>query len=717
MPQTSLQIEGMTCSACSNRIEKVLNRKGVVTKVNLATERASIEILPESELKTNEDVIHAIEKLGYGAKLEQKKEVATNRKVSIVFWFSLILTAPFLVQMIGMLIPSSHLHLPGWLQIALATPVQIVAGYRFYRGAYHSLLSGIAGMDVLVSLGTSVAYLYSLYLFSTGASGHELYFEASAMILTLVLAGKEMERKAKSHTADAIRKLMNLAPITAIVLRNEQQVEVPVESIQENEQVLIKPGGRIPVDGIIVSGESAIDESMITGESNPVERNKGDKVMAGTLNTDRSIVIKATAIGENTILSEIIRMVEEAQGSKAEIQNLADKISSIFVPSIVLISILTFLWWWLTGAGLQVAILHAVAVLVISCPCALGLATPTALMVGTGLAARNGILIRNAEAIDRAGKIQHIVFDKTGTLTQGMGQIESIETVSQLSESEALSIAASIESHSEHPLAKAFVRAAADRELQTRSVESIQLIEAAGITGQIDNTEFIVASPEYLKKHAIGLDALNRIEEFRSAGSTVSVLANMKTNTIEAIFEIKDPIKEEAIEAINRIQKNGIEVTLLTGDHERVARSIAGQLSIQSVFAEVKPGDKREQIMKLKESQTVAMVGDGINDAPALAEADVSFAMGSGADVSLEVADITLMKKNLMSVSDAIELSRATLRKIKQNLFFAFVYNSLGIPLAAAGYLSPVIAGAAMALSSVSVVTSSLMLKNWRPTK
>lgn len=722
MASTDFSIEGMTCTACSTRIEKVLNKKGVNAKVNLATEKAHVEFADDSLLKTNDDIIEAIQKLGYQASVDVPGEESKKQSYPWILWMSLILTSPFLIQMAGMLIPGSGIHLPGWLQIALATPVQLIAGFRFYKGAFHSILSGVMGMDVLVSLGTTVAYLYSLYLFATGSSGHALYFEASTMVLTLVLLGKVMESRAKSRTVDAIRKLMDLAPPSAILLTESEdgkvkQQEVPAEDLVKGNLILVKPGSRIPVDGIITDGTTAIDESMLTGESNPVEKKENDRVMAGTLNTTHAIHIRATGTGENTTLANIIKMVEEAQGSRAPIQDLADKVSSVFVPAVLAVSLLTFIGWLITGAPLEEAIIHAVAVLVISCPCALGLATPTALMVGTGLAAKHGILIRNAEAIERAGKAKFFVFDKTGTITQGMPQITDIVTYGKESAGMALQIAASLESRSEHPIAKAFIRKAADENIDYEMAKDAEALSGSGVKGTLEGKEYTVCSPEYITENYASLNSevTAKLTEIRQSGKTASVLWNMSEQTIIALFGIADLIKEEAARAVQILHKENAKTALLTGDHEDVAAEIARQAGIDTIKAGVKPGEKRAAIQEWKKDYFVAMVGDGINDAPALAEADISFAMGSGADAALEAADITLMRKNVVSVTEAVDLSKATIRKIKQNLFFAFVYNTLGIPLAAAGFLSPVVAGAAMALSSVSVVTSSLLLKNWRP--
>ena len=605
--------------------------------------------------------------------------------------------------------------LPRWLQWLLATPVQFWIGQRFYIGGWHALRSGGANMDVLVALGTSMAYFFSVVVTAFALDQH-VYFEASAAIITLVLLGKLMEARAKGKTSEAIEALIRLQPKTARIERNGEVLEVPASSLQVNDIFIVRPGENLPVDGIVVEGTSSINESMLTGESLPVSKQAGAKVFAATLNQQGLLKCRATSVGAHTQLAAIIHLVEEAQGSKAPIQRMADTISGIFVPIVVAISILTFgITGWLTSDFVS-ALINAVAVLVIACPCALGLATPTAIMVGTGRGAQVGVLVKNAAALEHAEKIQTIIVDKTGTLTEGKPEVTDIVPIESISTQDLLQIAASLEQGSEHPLARAVLDSAQKMQLPLQPIHDFSAITGSGITAHINDMHYLLGSPKFLIQQGIVVDE-KQIAALQGEGKTVIGVASAADSNPKMLgyLAIADRLRDTSRKAIERLQAMGIEVVMLTGDNTVTAAAIAKQTGITQYRAEVLPQDKAAEVMKLKASgKFTAMIGDGINDAPALAAADVSFAIGAGSDVAIEAADITLIRNDLMSVADAISLSRATLRKIRQNLFFAFVYNILGIPLAAMGMLNPVIAGAAMAMSSVSVVSNSLLLKRWQ---
>src|SRR5574340_1052405 len=714
-----LALDGMTCAACAARIEKALNKiEGVEATVNFAAEKARVRF-PPGRVST-EMLIEAVHKAGYGARLiaqvdraeEKARREAAYRSELKLFLISLLLTLPLLVQMGAMLTGSHADWLPRWLQLGLATPVQFWVGKRFYVGAWHSLRGGGANMDVLIALGTSMAYFFSTAVTLAGADQH-VYFEASAAIITLVLMGKLLEARAKGKTSAAVEELMKLQPKTARVERAGQITEIPVHEIVPGDILTVRPGERIPVDGEVTEGSSSVDESMLTGESLPVGKATGSRIYAATQNNEGMLKCRATGVGEHTALAEIIRLVEAAQGSKAPIQRLADTISGVFVPAVVAISIVTFgLWWGLAGDFNQ-ALVNAVAVLVIACPCALGLATPTAIMVGTGRGAQAGILVRNAAALEGAGKSQALVVDRAGTRTQGKPAVTDIVPAAGLSETELLQIAATLEQGSEHPLALAVLARAGAAGLAPATLSDFSAIPGRGVRARIGEEIHWLGSPAFLAEPgATGDERL--YAPLAAEGKTVVGVA--RAATVLGYLAIADVLRESSVRAVAALRQTGIPVIMLTGDNPATAAAIARQAGIEAFRAEVLPQHKAEEIQRIKaQGKTVGMAGDGVNDAPALAVADVSFAIASGSDIAIEAADITLMRNDLMGVANAVRLSRATLGKIRQNLFFAFFYNVLGIPLAALGMLNPVIAGAAMALSSVSVVSNSLLLKRWKP--
>ncbi|PKO31597.1 MAG: heavy metal translocating P-type ATPase [Betaproteobacteria bacterium HGW-Betaproteobacteria-7] len=705
-------IGGMTCAACSTRLEKVLNRQpGMRANVNLPAERARVRL--EGAVAA-EAVIAAVAKAGFSASLvdagtrereKQAKRLAYQHE-SRRFWISVALTLPLVGQMLFMFGEHGHENeLPRWLQLALATPVQFWIGWRFYDGAWKTLRAGGANMDVLIALGTSMAWGFSSVVTLFGLDQY-VYFEAGAAVITLVLLGKLLEARAKAKTSEAIEALIRLQPKTARVERDGQWIEMAVDSLMPGDVYLVRPGESVPVDGEVVDGESSIDEAMLTGESMPVGKAPGDRVFAATVNAQGALRCRATGVGEQTLLAGIIRLVGEAQGSKAPVQRLADRISGIFVPVVCAIALVTFLgWWWLNGNFAE-ALVNAVAVLVIACPCALGLATPTAIMVGTGQGARAGILVRNAEALERAEKISILALDKTGTLTLGAPVVTDIITRAA-ERDEALRLAAALEHNSEHPLARAIVAAAGYAPLAAAT--GFRAEPGHGVSGTVDGRSLRLGSPDWL-----GVAADESVLVLQQAGKTVVGLADGAE--VLALFAIADALRPTSRAAVERLRRRGIRVVMLTGDNAATAAAIAAEAGIDEFRAGILPGDKAAAVSELKQGgAVVAMVGDGINDAPALAAADVGLAIGAGSDAAVEAADLTLIRSDLLAVADAIDLSAATLGKIRQNLFFAFIYNVLGIPLAAFGFLNPVVAGAAMALSSVSVVTNSLLLKRWRP--
>ncbi len=714
-------IGGMTCAACSVRLEKVLNRQpGMQANVNLASERARVRLAAGADVAA---VVAAVAKAGFSAALvdSQTREREKAEKLRVYrsevrrFWISVALTLPLVGQMLFMFGEHGHMYeLPRWLQLVLATPVQFWIGWRFYDGAYKTLRGGGANMDVLVALGTSMAWGFSTVVTLFGLDQH-VYYEAGAAVITLVLLGKLLEARAKARTSEAIESLIRLQPKTARIERDGQWVEMPVEALMPGDIFLVRPGESVPVDGEVVDGESSVNEAMLTGESMPVGKRADDKVFAATANGQGALRCRATGVGEHTLLAGIIRLVGEAQGSKAPVQSLADRISASFVPEVCVIALLTFRGWWGYSGEFAEALVNAVAVLVIACPCALGLATPTAIMVGTGQGARAGILVKNAEALERAERIKVLALDKTGTLTCGTPQVTDV-VPRGLGRDEALRLAAALEQNSEHPLARAIVAENAAAQVKDLSatvnpkkVQNFKALPGHGVEGEIEGRLLRLGSPAWL-----GVEADPVVYGLQQAGKTVVALAD--GDRVLALLAIADALRPSSRAAVARLLQRGIRVVMLTGDNAATAAAIAAEAGIAEFRAGILPGDKAAAIAELKAGGAlVAMVGDGINDAPALAAADVSFAIGAGSDAAIEAADLTLIRSDLLGVADAIDLSAATLGKIRQNLFFAFIYNVLGIPLAAAGLLNPVVAGAAMAMSSVSVVSNSLLLKRWRP--
>ena len=706
-------IAGMTCAACSARLEKVLNRQtGIEANVNLAAERARVRL---DGVADEAAVIAAVAKAGFTASVvdkdtrarEKARRQAEYQREIRRFWISVALTLPLVGQMFFMF-GGGHHHpeLPRWLQFALATPVQFWIGWRFYDGAFKALRGGGANMDVLVALGTSMAWGFSTVVTLFALDQH-VYFEGGAAVITLVLLGKLLEARAKAQTSEAIESLIRLQPKTARIERDGQWIEIAVDALMPGDIFMVRPGENVPVDGEVVDGKSSINEAMLTGESMPVGKSAGDKVFAATANGQGVLQCRATGVGEQTLLAGIIRLVGEAQGSKAPVQRLADRISAVFVPVVCAIALLTFGGWWLYAGDFAEAMVNAVAVLVIACPCALGLATPTAIMVGTGQGARAGILVKNAEALERAEKIAVLALDKTGTLTRGEPQVTDIVALGTDADS-ALRLAAALEQGSEHPLARAVLARAETVAVDLPKVANFIATPGHGVAGEIAGRSLRLGAPVWF-----GMADDAAIVNLQQAGKTVVVLE--ENGSALALLAIADALRPTSRVAVERLRARGIRVVMLTGDNAATAAAIAREAGIDEFRAGILPGDKAAVIGELKRGGLVAMVGDGINDAPALAAADVSFAIGAGSDVAVEAADLTLIRSDLCGVDDAIELSRATLNKIRQNLFFAFIYNVLGIPLAAFGWLNPVVAGAAMAMSSVSVVSNSLLLKRWRP--
>ena len=720
-----LPIEGMTCAACAARIERQLNKlPGVSAAVNFASERAHVEF--DAAAANEARLVDTIVKAGFtvpqvdpavtlieARAAEKARKEAAYRAELKRFWISVALTLPLVAQMGAMVTGEHEDWLPRWLQLLLATPVQFWIGWRFYVGAFNALRGGAGNMDVLVALGTSMAWLFSAVVTAADLHHQHVYFEASAVVITLVLMGKLLEARAKAKTSAAIEALIRLQPQTARVLRDGELLEVPVASLNPGDVFVVRPGESVPVDGEVAEGASSVNEAMLTGESLPVAKNPGDKVFAATVNGEGLIHCRATGVGSHTLLAGIIRMVEQAQGSKAPVQRLADRISAIFVPVVTVIAFLAFAGWWFFAGDFTSGLVNAVAVLVIACPCALGLATPTAIMVGTGRGAASGILVKNAEALELAKNVEVLAVDKTGTLTQGKPEVTDVVPPSGLVEADLLRIAASLEQGTTHPLAEAIVARARGQGIELMPPEGLRAVPGKGLTAMLDGVDYSLGSPAFLAERGVAVpEALLA----PLAGAGKSVVAVSRGPTFLGLVGVADRLRPTSRAAVARLKAQGVEVVMLTGDNAATAAAIAREAGIARFEAEVLPQDKAAAIAKLKAGgRRVGMVGDGINDAPALAAADVSFAIGGGSDVALEAADVTLMRNDLLSAADAIDLSRATLAKIRQNLFFAFIYNVLGIPLAALGLLNPVIAGAAMAMSSVSVVSNSLLLRRWKP--
>jgi P-type Cu+ transporter len=726
--KAEFNLSGMTCAACATRIEKGLNKLHGVIKanVNLALETGSVQYNP-SEVSIG-DMIKKVDQLGYDAILkEDNKETVDHRAIEIEkqkgkFIFSAILSLPLLWAMVSHFEFTSFIYLPDmfmnpWVQLALATPVQFVVGKQFYVGAYKALRNRSANMDVLVALGTSAAYFYSLYLsilsIGTNQGMLEMYFETSAVLITLIVLGKLFEAKAKGRSSEAIKKLMGLQAKTAIVVRDGKEIEIAIEEVEAGDIVYVKPGDKVPVDGEIIEGRSALDESMLTGESVPVDKTVGDKVIGATINKNGFLKINAIKVGKDTALAQIIKVVEEAQGSKAPIQRLADQISGIFVPIVVVIAVLTFIIWfvWVSPGEFAVALEKLIAVLVIACPCALGLATPTSIMAGSGRSAEFGILFKGGEHLETTHRIDTVILDKTGTVTNGTPELTDIIVAASFSEEEVLKLVGSAEKNSEHPLAQAIVEGITDKGIQLSDSEDFDAIPGFGIKAVVAGKTLFIGTRKLMKENNIIInDPDNQMEELEKAGKTAMLVAI--DGVYAGIIAVADTIKETSKEAISRLKEMNLKVIMITGDNQQTANYIAKQVGIDHVIAEVLPEGKADEVKKLQEQgNKVAMVGDGINDAPALAVANIGMAIGTGTDVAMEAADVTLIRGDLNSIADAIYMSKKTIRNIKQNLFWAFAYNVLGIPVAALGFLAPWLAGAAMAFSSVSVVLNALRLQ------
>ncbi|MCU9612948.1 heavy metal translocating P-type ATPase [Caldibacillus lycopersici] len=723
-------ITGMTCAACANRIEKVLNKLEGVSNatVNLALETATVQYTPS--IVTVPDIREKVKQIGYGAieKKEIQKDEVDYRQKEIQkqkrkFIISAILSLPLLWTMVAHFSFTSFLYVPDflmnpWIQLIFATPVQFIIGKQFYVGAYKALLNKSANMDVLVVMGTSAAYFYSLYLtIQTIGMEHYhdlgLYFETSAVLITLILLGKYFEAKAKGRSSDAIKKLMGLQAKTATVVRNGVEQTIPLEEVVTGDMIQIKPGEKIPVDGLITNGISAVDESMITGESVPVDKGVGDSVIGSTINKNGFLQVQATKVGKDTALAQIIRVVEQAQGSKAPIQRLADQISGIFVPIVVGIAIVTFIIWYVivSPGDFAEALEKLIAVLVIACPCALGLATPTSIMAGSGRAAEFGILFKGGEHLEQTHHITTIVLDKTGTVTNGTPILTDVIVVDEWQEDTFLALVGAAEKKSEHPLAEAIVEGIVQKGISLLECTDFEAIPGYGIKANVSGHEILIGTRKLLLKNKVEIEtAILKMQELEANGKTTMLVSI--DGKFAGLVAVADTVKSTSMSAIQRLQAMGLEVIMMTGDNERTAQAIGEQVGVTEVIAEVLPEGKAVVIEKLQaQGKKVAMVGDGINDAPALATADIGMAIGTGTDVAMEAADITLIRGDLTSIADAIYMSKKTIRNIRQNLFWAFAYNTLGIPFAAIGLLAPWLAGTAMAFSSVSVVLNALRLQ------
>lgn len=729
----TLAIKGMTCASCAGRVEKaLLNVSGVVTaEINLALETAKVSGVDKV---TTKQLIAAVDAAGYQAQLltaqnDSAEHLADSYRRN-QWWPSVlaaVLSLPLVIAMVAEWLGWQG-QLSGWLQWTLATPVQFWLGWRFYKAGWYALKAGAGNMDLLVAIGTSAAYGLSVYLLfspSHGAGAHHLYFESSTIVITLVLFGKWLEGRAKSQTTEAIRALNTLRPEFATVVKNGQPELVSIALVKVGDLVLVKPGERIAVDGTVQSGDSQVDESLITGESLPVSKKIGDKVTGGAMNGEGLLTIITNAVGTETVLARIVRLVESAQAKKAPIQRLVDKVSAVFVPVVLVIATLTLIVWGLLNGNWEAAIINAVSVLVIACPCALGLATPAAIMVGTGVAAQHGILIKDAEALELAHAIKTVAFDKTGTLTEGHPKLITMQSSAKDSDAQAadelLMLAASLQAGSEHPLAKAVTNAANAKDLPLQVTQNLQALAGKGVVGEVGVQRLYFGSTRLMNDLKVNLskfkdDAL----VLEQKGRSISWLAQARdldhfAPKLLGMFAFGDAIKATAHQAIDDLERLGIKTVLISGDNQGSASSVAKQLGISEFYAQVLPGEKASIVTQLKQDGLVAMVGDGLNDAPALAVADVGIAMSSGTDVAMHTSGITLMRGDPALVAHAIDISKRTYQKIRQNLFWAFIYNVVGIPLAAMGILSPVLAGAAMALSSVSVISNALLLKLWRP--
>lgn len=719
----ALSISGMTCATCALRVERALSAVPSVARaeVNLATNRGMVEGTAEGLRAA--DLIAAVRRAGYEAELltgdvERDREIAAaearrmqaeSRRLAV----AVVLSVPFLAPMVGV-------TLPGWLQLALATPVQFLIGARFYVGAWKAVRARMGNMDLLVALGTSAAYFYSLYLLLARSAWAGLYFDSAAVVIALVSAGKWLEARAKRSTTEQIKALMSLRPERARVVRGDEEVEIPASAVAVGDVVVVRPGERLPVDGAVIGGHSEVDESLLTGESLPVAKAAGDDVTGGSINGHGLLRIETTAVGNESTLSRIIALIEGAQVRKAPVQHLVDKVAGVFVPVVLAISLAAFLGWWLIAGEFTAGLIAAVSVLVIACPCSLGLATPTALMVGTGVAAKAGILIRDAEALERAHRLDTLVLDKTGTVTEGKPAVTDV-IPNGVSERELLRLTAAAQAGSEHPLARAVLARA--RELGSEGSSPLPLEDfhshaGLGLTARVGGRRVLIGNRRLMQQHDIRIaDGDSQAARLESLGRTVMWVAALDAQPVWlGLIGVADPIKPEAAAAVSHLDEIGIETVLLTGDNERTAAVVAAKLGIHRVLAGVLPEEKAAEVRRLQgQGKEVGMVGDGVNDAPALAAADVGFAVGTGADIAMQTAGVTLMRGDPRLLGDAIAVSRATYRKIRQGLFWAFIFNVIGLPAAAFGLLNPMIAGAAMALSSVTVVSNALLLRRWRP--
>ncbi|HLC97413.1 MAG TPA: heavy metal translocating P-type ATPase [Candidatus Nanoarchaeia archaeon] len=717
--RTTLKISGMHCASCSTILTKALQKVPGVTSavVNYSTEKGTVTFDPAHVQEAM--LVEAVKKKGYGAEILKEGNYAREEKLRLqeiqalkrkVLISSALSFPAFLISMFFSFLPYREYLL--WI---LATPVQFYIGWPFYQGTWAALKNKSANMDSLIAIGTSAAYFYSVYALLFSSEAHQ-YFEISAILITLVLLGKYLEAVAKGKTSQAIAKLVKLGAKTATVIRKGKELKIPIEQVLVGDIVLVKPGEKIPVDGIIIEGYSAIDESLVTGESMPVEKKKGDAVIGSTINKQGAFRFTATKVGTETTLARIVRLIEDAQSRKAPIQRFADNVSAYFVPIVIGLAIVTFLIWYLVAsASLEFALITAVAVLVIACPCALGLATPTSIMVGTGKGALHGILIKGGDILEAAHKLRFIVFDKTGTITKGKPEVTNIVPAKGITEKEVLTLAGSLEKNSEHPLAEAIVQRAKSYSL--KKVSSFQALVGRGVKGRLGAREYYLGNLKLMKERKISMVALlPKLESLEEEGKTVMTLASGKK--VLGLIAVADEIKEDSPAAVAILKEMGITTYMITGDNKRTAQAIAKKVGIEKFFAEVLPEEKVSYVKELQRKGKVAMVGDGINDAPAIAQADIGIAMGSGTDVAMETGNIVLMKNSLLDVPRAIKLSRLTMSKVKQNMFWALIYNILGIPIAAGvlypftGWLlSPILAGGAMALSSVSVVTNALLLR------
>jgi P-type Cu+ transporter len=716
-----LGVAGMTCASCVTRVERALKKVPGVSDavVNLATESARVTYAPSQEIEAQ--IRRAVRNAGYEPRAA---DAATAEDLSPWAGFlpvgvAMLLSLPLVIPMVGEL-AGRHWMLPAWLQFVLATPVQFILGARFYKAGWHALKAGTGNMDLLVAIGTSAGWGLSMWLWLVQGHSH-LYFEASAVVVTLVLLGKWLELRAKRQTTTAIRALQALRPETAhVLLRAGGEADLPLAEVLAGDRLVVKPGERVPADGVVEQGGTHVDESMLTGEPLPVAKGEGARVTGGSINGEGRFVMHATAVGHESVLAQIIRLVEDAQAAKAPIQRMVDQVSAVFVPVVLVIAAITLGGWLLAGAGIEDALIHAVAVLVIACPCALGLATPAAIMAGTGVAARHGILIKDAQALELAHRVDTVAFDKTGTLTVGQPRLVAFAVAPGMDDARVLADAASLQTGSEHPLARAVVNAARERGLALQEPDGVRAVAGRGTEGELGDRSFLLGSLRWLEELKVPLGPLSsEVARLQGEGATLSALVERVTEglALRAVMAFADEPKAGVAEALAQLRGRGLKLVMISGDNAAAAQAMARRIGLQpgEVHAEVLPGDKAARVAALREGgHIVAMVGDGVNDAPALAAADVGIAMATGTDVAMHAAGVTLMRGDVGLVAGALDISGRTVRKIRQNLFWAFAYNVAGIPLAALGFLSPVVAGAAMALSSVSVLTNALLLKRWR---